>query len=330
VKAFIFGLGGGGDVVSAYIAYEYYKRLGYDTILGAVTWERYVEDPLPGPICEFMNADNLNDVITKLNKESYSIRNGRVVIPQIVKVLKVLNISEGYSICIREGIRKIARMIDEFALKEGIDVIVGVDAGGDVLAKGCEETLGSPLIDFIMLNVLTETKTKSVLATIGAGSDGELQQDYILRRIAEIATKGGLKDIKGIDEAISRKLDEILSVVTTEASKIPLEAFRGLYGEVSIRNNTRRVFVTPISAVMFFMEPKIVYETSPIAKVIKDSESLEDANEKLNKMGVYTEYNFELDLFSRFGNDATNVKGDEISKIRSEGKRKLGETKIKC
>ncbi|QGR18396.1 DUF1152 domain-containing protein [Sulfurisphaera ohwakuensis] len=335
MNAFVFGLGGGGDVASTYIVMKYLSLKNISSIVGAVTWERYVEDPLPGPICkeDMKNIVMINDVITEVNQSSYAIRNGLAVIPQLVRFLKAMKIDKGYSICIKYGPKSIAEGIADLASRLNTNFIIGVDAGGDVLAKGCEETLGSPLIDFLMLASLVELENMGfnvLLATIGAGSDGELEQEYILKRISEIARNEGLIDIKGIDKDMERDLEIILSNVNTEASRIPLEAFKGLYGEIPIRNGTRRVKVSPVSSIMFFLDPKKVAYTSPLYDIVKNSSSLDDANRKLNEVGIYTEYNFELDLYAKFGLNARNIDSEKILQIRSEGRRKLGGLKINC
>ncbi|WP_286188937.1 DUF1152 domain-containing protein [Sulfolobus sp. S-194] len=335
MNAFVFGLGGGGDVASTYIAMKYLYLKNISSIIGAVTWERYVEDPLPGPICkeDMKNVVVINDIIAEVNQSSYAIRNGLTVVPQIVRFLKAMKIDKGYSICIKYGPKSIAEGIADLASRLNTNFIIGVDAGGDVLAKGCEETLGSPLIDFLMLASLVELENMGfnvLLATIGTGSDGELEQEYILKRISEIARNEGLIDIKGIDKDMERDLEIILSNVNTEASRIPLEAFKGLYGEIPIRNGTRRVKVSPISSIMFFLDPKKVAYTSPLYDIVKNSSSLEDANRKLNEFGVYTEYNFELDLYAKFGLEARNADSEKILQIRNEGRRKLGGLKINC
>jgi hypothetical protein len=330
MRAFVFGLGGGGDVVSAYVAALYLRSKGYDTIIGAVTWERYVEDPVPGPICDFENTVKINDIIRELNQNSYAIRLGKLVTPQIVRLMRAVNIQKGYAICIKEGLREIVSGINDFLQAMKIDFVLGVDAGGDVLAKGCEETLGSPLIDFMMLNVLGKLRTRSLLATIGAGSDGELEHDYILKRIAEIASLGGLKDSKGIDEETAKELEKVLKEVRTEASRIPYQAFKGLFGEVKIRDGARRVYVTPVSSIMFFLDPKVVIETSPIAKVLSEFTSLEDADRRLNEVGIFTEYDLEKDLFSTYGTRSSEVNGEDVIKIRTDGKKRLGGIKLKC
>ncbi len=332
MKAFVVGIGGGGDIVSAILAWHYYRLKGYDILLGCVTWERYIEDPVPGPICtsEFKNARTINSIITELSPDSYAIRNGIKVIPNLVKVLKVLN-TNGYSVCIKESPKAIADGIEDFANKNSIDTIIGVDAGGDVLAKEFEPNLQSPLIDFMMLSSIVELKNRgfnTLLAVVGIGCDGELDQNYILKRISEIASLNGLLDIKGYDMDISPLMEEILKVSNTEASRIPFQAFKGLYGEVTLRKGTRKAFASPLSAIMFVLDPIIVAKTSKIYEIVKDAKNLEDANKKLNEYGVYTEYNFEIDIYKKFGMDAKNITKEQILKIKEEGKKLISLRRI--
>ncbi|ACP44465.1 protein of unknown function DUF1152 [Sulfolobus islandicus Y.G.57.14] len=335
MKAFVFGIGGGGDIVSAIVVYTYLRKLGYNVLLGAVVWERYVEDPIPGPICfdDLRNAILVNQGLYKVNKDTYAIRGSRQVVPQLVRAIRALELEGAYGICNKSGAMGLYSSLKEFANTEKIDLIVGVDAGGDVLAKGCEETLGSPLIDFISLASLVKLEQDGynvMLGVIGSGSDGELQYDYFLKRISEIASLNGLLDIKGYDRETATLVERVLNEVNTEASKIPFEAFKGLYGEIPIRNGTRNVFVTPVSAIMFFLDPIKVAETSPLYSLVKDSSSIDDANKNLNEVGIYTEYNFEIDLYSQFGLNASHASAYDVSKIRAEGRRKLGGVKIKC
>ncbi|MEM4085041.1 MAG: DUF1152 domain-containing protein [Saccharolobus sp.] len=114
------------------------------------------------------------------------------------------------------------------------------------------------------------------------GSDGELSYEYFLKRISEIASLKGLIDIKGYDKECSRIVESVLGKVNTEASKIPLDAFNEAYGEISIRNGTRKV--SPLSVVMFFLDPIKVAETTPLYDLVRGSSSLEEVNKRLNEV----------------------------------------------
>ena len=47
--ALVLGIGGGGDVVGTLPTSRYLRWLGIRTLVGGLTWERWVNDPEPGP-----------------------------------------------------------------------------------------------------------------------------------------------------------------------------------------------------------------------------------------------------------------------------------------
>ncbi|MEM0130602.1 MAG: DUF1152 domain-containing protein, partial [Saccharolobus sp.] len=73
-----------------------------------------------------------------------------------------------------------------------------------------------------------------------------------------------------------------------------------------------------------------VEETTPLYDLVRGSSSLEEANKRLNEFGIYTEYNFEIDLYKKFGVHVSSASKDDINKIREEGRRRLWRIIIKC
>src|SRR3990172_7350248 len=84
----------------------------------------------------------------------------------------------------------------EAAMKElKIDLLVGLDVGGDSLAQGYEPGLRSPLADSIMLAAFAELEQRGQRAlwgVFGYGSDGELSVDEIEMALSQLAAAGGL------------------------------------------------------------------------------------------------------------------------------------------
>ena len=74
----------------------------------------------------------------------------------------------------------------------GCDLLVCVDVGGDVLARGGEPGLASPLCDAVMVAAALRIagRVKPLLAVIGPGCDGELTAAEVLERVAELARAG--------------------------------------------------------------------------------------------------------------------------------------------
>ncbi len=316
----VVGIGGGGDVVSGVHIKLRLETWGNRAYLGAVLWERWVNDPMPGPIDveELDNHEPLGRDAALLGPASKACRGGRCFKPQAARVAEALGQPVvGFSIT--RGAKGFARALVDASAKLGARTVIAVDAGGDVLARGDEEELWSPLADQVSLAGLVEAAEKAglkaLLAVHGLGCDGEIPREKLLERLASIARRGGLLGFDGLSAADLELLDRVLEVVVTEASRLPREAFSGAYGWRSMRKGTRRVWLDPLSAVTVILDPLTVYQDSPMARAVAGTESIWEAREKLNLMGIYTELDLELDI-------ARHGAGD-LDELRRRGRERL-------
>ena len=298
-KALVIGIGGGGDILATIPTANFLETLGINVILGAVIWERWVVDPEPGPIKmeELINKEEFEETIAFVNKDTYAIRGGRKIIPQVVNVAKTLN-KKLIAIDISKGVRSIIRDIERFSRKNKIDLIIGIDGGGDVLAKGGEADLWSPVADQMMLAVLANITSDSILGVFGIGTDGELSIHYLLRRLSEIAKLGGYIGLRGITKKDVAMIEKLMENVVTETNKIAILSAKGEYGQLSIRSGSRIVdlslgILTPVT---IYLNPKIVFETSKMAKAIMNAQDIWRVKEILNEMGIFTEIDLEIGI----------------------------------
>ncbi len=319
----IFGVGGGGDIATAGILAEYFKRHGVVVYIGSIVWERFVIDPIPGPIPfdNLHNVKRLSDYVVIVNKNTYALRSNRKIIPQPVALSQVLG-REVILIDLWKGVTGLWKGLIEVADYYGIESFMAVDVGGDILAQGVEDNLWSPLADSIGLAAFSKLKY-SIIAVHGLGADGELDQEYLLSRIASIASKGGYLGAKGLTRYEYVVGKKILKNVYSEASKIPLLAYEGVYGEIPIRMNTRKVRISPLQTITFFLDSITTYSESPIAKIVDNTHSLDEAREKLNNSGIYTEYDLEIDLYKYVRSNNIDLTPDIILKTRRRGINKL-------
>jgi hypothetical protein len=315
-KVLVIGIGGGGDVVSASIIAYMLEKEGCEAHIGSIVWERFVYDPIPGPIrfSELRNHELLNDYVAIVNEETYAIRGGRRIVFQAVNVAKVLK-RNIYIFDLWRGVNGYVYGVKSLVKELGLTHVIGVDVGGDVLANGYELNLWSPLADSMGLAMLNHFEN-SYLIVHSPGSDGELGQDEVLNRISIIAANNGYIGAHslGLDEIML--LRKILNYARSEAGMIALYAFRGFNGELPIRNNTRRIRVNIINTLFFILDPHIAYKLSIPAKIVDNTTSFEEANNKLNKAGIYTEYNLEKDIL-RSGIDGSDPL--KILNIRLKG-----------
>ena len=236
-NALLIGMGGGGDAVSTLYVMEFFSHFGIRCILGGVIWERLRRDPKPGPrsIEEVTGAERINECLAWLDG---SERIGQVT-PITSRIAEITGKALGVDIT--KGVGKLRESLREFARQEKIDMIVGVDAGGDVLAKGNEGNLINLLADAIMLAAIGDLGSPDstdspgslnlLVAVVGLGSDGELSRPEIESRLSEL--NSAVVGVSVINYHVAQKLKDFVYSVETEASRIPLAAALGYYGKYS-------------------------------------------------------------------------------------------------
>ncbi len=296
-KTLFVALGGGGDIVSTSVLALQAERAGFNVGLASIVWERFVYDPVPGPIGvdELENVDVVNGIAV-IGGDSFAIRDGRRIDFQASKVSRILG-RKIIALDLKGGHKSLFLGIKTASRHFGFDCVVGIDVGGDILASGEENGLWSPLADSLGLSALALIEKENVvrrafLAVHSPSADAELSLERIFERTSLISRKGGFLGTGGVTVNDLELLEKLLGEAKTEASMIQFLALKGEYGERNIREN-RKIVVSPIHTATFFYDPLITYEVSPIAKAVIGTNSVFEAREKLNELGIVTELDLE-------------------------------------
>jgi hypothetical protein len=293
-RAILLGIGGGGDIVGTIPTARLLGMFGIECVLGGLPWERLVLDPIPGPrtFDEIRNVSQLNDTVWLANKDTVTtagVKFAESIIAEIYgREVLLVDITEGV-MGVVDGLSKAMKELEA-------DLLIGIDVGGDSIAFGDEKGLASPLADSIMTSALSKLQGEfnTLLGVFGYGSDGELTPEELERSFSVIAKEGGLLGAWGLTPDIIRELEMVISKVPTEASRVPVECAEGERGEIAIRSGTRKVYLSTASTVTFYLSPRVVYEkVSKPARLVSGSRSLEEANEALHSIGLFTELDLE-------------------------------------
>jgi hypothetical protein len=299
--ALVVGVGGGGDVVGALATARFLEFCGLRFTLGGLSWERYVYDPKPGPrrLSEIEKLRLLHPAVGMANGETQTRDGVRFAESNMAALagreVLLVDINGGVE-QVTDGLEKALKTLD-------VDLLVGVDVGGDSLAQGGEPGLRSPLADSIMLaawRALEERGRRVLWGIFGYGSDGELTTDEIEAALSIVARAGGLLGAWALTPKVVAEMEEVVRKVQTEASAIPIECARGAWGEKKIRQDQRRVMLTPLATLTFYLSPSILFAAlSHPARVVASSRSLEEANNALHAIGLKTELDLERERYER-------------------------------
>lgn len=291
-RALVLGVGGGGDVVGAYPTARLLERHGVATTLGGVAWERVPHDDRAGPrdLAAVGDVDRFHrrvglvdgDAATEDGLEFTESRVAR----HLDEAVALLDVSGGAD-TLADGI---AAYCDATAT----DLVVGVDAGGDAVARGDEPGIESPLADGTVLAALDAVDVDAALGVFGAGSDGELTRDELDAAFQRIAERDGLLGAWGLTPRTAAAMERLVEAVgTTESSRLPVEAARGAMGTRRIRGGDRAVTMTPLSTVTMYCTVDAVVAQSRIAELVAAAEGFDAAHGALRRAGYRTEIEVE-------------------------------------
>jgi hypothetical protein len=300
-RALVVGVGGGGDVVGALVTARFLEFCGLEFRLGGLSWERSVFDPVPGPrrLDEVEHVRPLHRYAWLANRETRTTTG----VYFAESKMAALRGEEILLIDINGGATGVVEGL-QAALKEfKADLLVGVDVGGDSLAEGGEPGLRSPLADSIVLAAYAELERRgqpTLWSMFGYGSDGELTVDEIERALSRVAAAGGFLGAWALTHRMVAELEQVIQSVKTEASAVPVECARGAWGETAIRQDRRKVKLTPLAALTFFLSAAVVFETlARPARAVAGSSALEEANDALHAIGIKTELDLERERFEK-------------------------------
>ena len=301
-RPLVIGMGGGGDVVGALATAESMRLYDdADPLVGGLTWERRPIDPVPGPrrVSEIEGGSEVAPGVllagpsTRVAGREVYFAEARMA--AFLDRPTVLIDIDGGAGAVGDGLARAVVALER-------DLTVFIDVGGDVLARGDEPGLRSPLCDAIMLAAaarLGATGHPVLLGIFGIGCDAELTSGEVLARIAVVGSSGGLCGARGLTEPVATRLEQSLALVPTEASAQAVRAFRGGTGPVTIRGGARTFALSSAAAMTYYLDVDVTIASAGIlARAVADAGSLEEANAALNALGVRTELDLERDVAS--------------------------------
>jgi hypothetical protein len=230
VKTWLYvAAGGGGDALAAAMLHEA-RAPGQRAVVATYAWDRLLIDPLPGPrpAADFTGLEPVGAGLWQVTAHTAPIPPAGSSLPRMAADLDAqILLLDPY-----RGALGMAAALAEAVRVFDPDGVTLVDVGGDVLARGDEPELKSPLADHLALAACLGLDAEVDVAVLGLGLDGELPVAYALARIEAAGGRPGPRLESRHVEAIA----PLLAWHPSEASGMLAAAACGVRGTVEVRD----------------------------------------------------------------------------------------------
>jgi hypothetical protein len=178
------------------------------------------------------------------------------------------------------GVRPLRAALQHLCLELGTDLVVLVDGGIDLVLRGDETSIGTPSEDLATLAAVNALSLPSIATCIGFGTELRegIAHAQVLERFAELQRTGGFLGAVSL-EAESPAGAAYLSAIEliaagqrgqrgTHIHRTIAAALRGEFG------GEGDVWVSPLAAVRWFFETKVLASTHLFLRHLVDTESM--------------------------------------------------------
>ncbi len=189
-------------------------------------WDRLLIDPVPGPRGpdDFTGLEPITPAVWQVPAEAHPIAPAGSTLPRLAAELPhtfaLIDPRQG-----AEGVTRQLEGLIGYLEPETIDLL---DVGGDVLARGDEPTLKSPLADALTLSACGQVNAPIRLLIAGPGLDGELPLDDLRGTLGPLVHTFTPKDVDPITSVLEWHPSEATGMLAATA--------RGVRGTCEVRD----------------------------------------------------------------------------------------------
>lgn len=272
--------GGGGDAVGVLLARRVLDDGSrHSALISTCAWERLRIDPVPGPRPRrgFVGLGQVGGEATELLPTSDTTPPGRSVLPRLASEPQLrlfLHDLQLGAVGLRDQLRRLADAL-------GAEQLVIVDVGGDVVARGAEPNLMSPLADSLTLAAAVAVGPPTTVAVIGPGVDAELSETEVANCLAEV--DAGLAGRIEADDV--NALGDVLAWHPTEATTLVAASALGVRGAAAMRRGGSPTPITDRSCEVWTV-PNPDLANFPLARALSDTVTLDEAEELMRHAAI--------------------------------------------
>ncbi len=271
MRTLFVAAGGGGDAVGILLARRILDPEGQGAaLITTCAWERLRIDPTPGPrpVDGFSGLGEVDDRAVEVLPSSDTVPAGRSMLPRLAAEADARIFLHDFE----RGAQGLARQLRDLVDALSADTLTVVDVGGDVVARGDEPNLLSPLADSLTLGAALSTEIPTRLAVLGPGTDAELSEAQVLDHLRRLGA-----NLEGrIEPTDVQRCQHILDWHPTEASSLVAASALGQRGAVDMRRGRSATPLTEHGRELWVCDsPRI--QDFLLAHAVAGSASLDEA-----------------------------------------------------
>jgi hypothetical protein len=279
----IVAAGGGGDAVAAAMLDAALYGDGDQAVILTYAWDRLLIDPIPGPRSadDFTGLEVITPAVRKVPAEARPIAPAGSTLPRLASELP-------HTIALidpRHGAEGVTRQVEELLTHLQPTTIDLLDVGGDVLARGGEPTLKSPLADSLTLAACGQVNAPIRLLVAGPGLDGELSHEDLRGLLGPVVHTFTAKDVEPIGSVLEWHPSEATGMLAATA--------RGVRGTCEVRDAGLPIPLTDESPTVHEVDLDEALSRNELARAIMATTTLDEAEALSREVCGFSEIDYE-------------------------------------
>ncbi|SNX62309.1 hypothetical protein SAMN06272735_4080 [Streptomyces sp. TLI_55] len=252
-------------------------------VIFTYAWDRLLIDPVPGPrgAHDFTGLEQLTASVWAVPAEARPIAPAGSTLPRLAAELPhTFALIDPY-----QGVEGVTRQLEELVRHlepESIDLL---DVGGDILARGDEPTLKSPLADALTLAACCQVDASIRLLVAGPGLDGELAPDDLSGMLGSLVHTFVAKDVEPISSVLDWHPSEATGMLAATA--------RGVRGTCEVRDAGLPVLLTGEGPTVHEANIDAALSRNQLARAITATVTLADVETHSREICGYSEIDYE-------------------------------------
>ena len=279
----IVAAGGGGDAVAAAMLDAALYGDENPAVILTYAWDRLLIDPVPGPRgpSDFTGLQRLTTSVWSVQAESRPIAPAGSTLPRLAAELP----HTFALIDPHHGGKGITHQLSELVSHLEPTSIDLLDVGGDILARGDEPTLKSPLADALTLAACCQANAPVRLLVAGPGLDGELPLADVHSLLGPLVRTFTAQDTEPVSSVLEWHPSEATGMLAATA--------RGVRGICEVRDAGLPIPLTPESPTIHEVDLPDALSRNELARAIQSTTTLDEAEAHSREVCGYSEIDYE-------------------------------------